>query len=186
MIPFICAAIEDVSDREFMLWLYQEFKGLMFATAKQYISSQSDCEDIIQDCLVKLIEKISVLRVKNHCVLSSYIVHTIRNTSINYLKRQEVMQSKTYSLDEQDSEIASSEPSMDELMAVLERKEQLSRIWSQLPEEEQLLLEGKYILHYTDAELALQLHCKPGSIRMKLTRARRKAFRMMNNNGGDT
>lgn len=65
MISFICTTVENPNDREFMLWLYQEFKKLMFATARQYVPNPSDCEDIIQDCLVKLIEKISVLRGKS-------------------------------------------------------------------------------------------------------------------------
>ena len=157
----------------------------MIATVKQYVSNPSDCEDIIQDCLVKLIEKIPVLRGKERCVLCSYIVHTIRNRSINYLKRQGMINARTCNLEEQTILIASSELPMEEVMVAMERREQLDKIWNQLPEEYQLLLEGKYILKYTDAELATQLQCKPASIRMKLTRVRRKVFRMMSDNGGN-
>lgn len=105
---------------------------------------------------------------------------------INYLRRQKVMHTKVYSLEEQADEIASAEPSMDELMIVMEHKERLYEVWGQLPEEDLILLEGKYILRCTDSELAEQLHCKPDSVRMKLTRVRRKVFRMMNSNGGDS
>ena len=94
MISFICTTVENPNDREFMLWLYQEFKKLMFATVRQYVSNPSDCEDIIQDCLVKLIEKIPVLREKKRCIVCSYVVYTVRNTSINYLRRQKVINSK--------------------------------------------------------------------------------------------
>ena len=186
MISFICTTVENLNDREFMLWLYQEFKKLMFATARQYVPNPSDCEDIIQDCLVKLIEKIPVLREKKRCIVCSYVVYTVRNTSINYLRRQKVINSKMCSLEEQASEIAAAELSMDELMIVMEHKERLYEIWGQLPEEDLILLEGKYILRCSDSELAEQLHCKPDSIRMKLTRVRRKVFRMMNSNGGDS
>ena len=96
------------------------------------------------------------------------------------------MHTKVYSLEEQADEIASAEPSMDELMIVMEHKERLYEVWGQLPEEDLILLEGKYILRCTDSELAEQLHCKPDSVRMKLTRVRRKVFRMMNSNGGDS
>ena len=48
-----------------------------------------------------------------------------------------------------------------------------------LSENDQLLLEGKYLLGYTDTELASLLKCKVGSIRMKLTRARRKALKLI-------
>ena len=62
---------------------------------------------------------------------------------------------------------------------LVEDKERLYRIWDQLTQEEQLLLSGKYILEYSDAELAGQLGCGPASVRMKLTRVRRKARKLM-------
>lgn len=56
----------------------------------------------------------------------------------------------------------------------------MKTVWAHLTEEEQTLLEGKYIIGYTDAELAGQLQCKVSSIRMKLTRARRRAISLLN------
>lgn len=41
------------------------------------------------------------------------------------------------------------------------------------------LLEARYILDYSDGELARELGVKPDSVRMALTRARRKARRLM-------
>ena len=77
------------------------------------------------------------------------------------------------------------EPSLDERIMLAEQKECLMQIWSSLPEEDRLLLEGKYILGYTDAELADMLGCKKSSVRMKLTRARRRAFQLMTEEEGD-
>lgn len=166
-------------DKDFMLRLYQEFKPLMFATARRYISNPSDCEDVVQDSIVKLIEKIDTLRGKDRCILGSYIVFTIRNTAINYLRRQNVINAHSGSLALQYDELESTELSLDELMSLAERRAKLSEIWDQLPEEDRVLLGGKYILGYADRELAAQLNCKPSSIRMKLTRARRKAFKLL-------
>lgn len=45
--------------------------------------------------------------------------------------------------------------------------------------EERVLLEGKYLLHRSDAELAEILGCQTDSVRMKLTRARRTALKML-------
>ena len=77
------------------------------------------------------------------------------------------------------------EPSLDKRIMLAEQKERLMQIWSSLPEEDRLLLEGKYILGYTDAELADMLGCKKSSVRMKLTRARRRAFQLMTEEEGD-
>lgn len=51
--------------------------------------------------------------------------------------------------------------------------------WPRLDENTRWLLEARYILDYSDGELARELGVKPDSVRMALTRARRKARRLM-------
>ena len=96
------------------------------------------------------------------------------------------MAAKCSSLEEQDEQdVVMPGPSLDEQILLEEQKDHLMQIWSNLSEEDQLLLEGKYILGYKDAELADMLGCKKNSIRMKLTRARRRAFQLMTEEEGD-
>ena len=54
-----------------------------------------------------------------------------------------------------------------------ERQEELLTAFQEMREEEKQLLYGKYLMDLSDAELAQMLGCKPSSVRMKLTRARR-------------
>ena len=68
---------------------------------------------------------------------------------------------------------------MDDLMILSEENAQLREIWPMLSEDQRFILEGKYILGYSDKELAEQLQCNPSSIRMKLTRARRNALALL-------
>lgn len=51
----------------------------------------------------------------------------------------------------------------------------LWRIWPQLDSRTRQLLEDKYVLNMSDAEIASALGVKPSSVRMLLTRARSKA-----------
>lgn len=51
----------------------------------------------------------------------------------------------------------------------------LWRIWPQLDSRTRQLLEDKYFLNMSDAEIASALGVKPSSVRMPLTRARSKA-----------
>lgn len=185
MITLICTTIQDPSDSEFMLWLYAEFKGLMYATAQKYICSSCTREDIVQDSLTKLIQKVDTLRLMEHCVLASYIVSTIRNTAINQLRTER--QEKNYQADLLDGslpDLPDQAFSIDELLILKEKRTGLSQIWSRLLPVDQVLLEGKYILGYSDAELAAQLGCKASSIRMKLTRARRNALKLLTEQEG--
>lgn len=186
MIAWINTVAGDPQDAEFMTWLYEEFKPIMHATAKKYVSNMQDCEDIVQDSLEQLIKKISTLRQKERCVLACYIVYTVRNTSINHLRKLSITQKHTVSLDEQINESLSSEPALDELLVLAEHKELLHLIWEQLTQEEQFLLMGKYVLEYSDREIAEQIDCAHASVRMKLTRVRRKARKLIREYEGET
>lgn len=178
MLIFINTYPCSESDREFITRVYLDFERLMFATAKRYISDISVCEDIIQDSIVKLIKKTDLLRSMERCILSGYIVSTVRNTAINHLKHQG-MENKYYGggVDSVDEDMTSL--TTDEIVTLTEQKEQIQKIWDRLADEDRLLLEGKYILGLTNQELGDQIGCKPESIRMKLTRTRRKALKMM-------
>ena len=88
MLAIICTMPENQSDRTFMLELYERFFRLMFFTARKYHLQQDACEEVVQESLVRLIQKVSLLRKMPEPVLASYIVSTTRNTAIDYFKRQ--------------------------------------------------------------------------------------------------
>lgn len=172
--------LQDPDDKQYITWIFEEFQNLMFYTAKKYIGDQITCEDIVQECFLKLIQKIDVIRGKERCILAGYIVSITRNISINHLKREGVRQKHMVELDEETmNEIPTSELSMEELLLAKEKSSLISLALKKLPDMERILLEGKYLLQYSDEELAEQLDCKPNSIRMGLTRARRHAFSIL-------
>ena len=173
MIGMICAARPDPEDREYMLWIYQEYHRLMFFTVKKYISNPADQEDIVQDSLERLIKKAPQIRTLDRFALTTYIVSTVRNTAINFLKRAKKSPACTDQIDES-GHAMSPDP-----IASLYHKFQLKSVWALLTEEERILLEGKYIIGYSDAELSERLNCRCSNIRMKLTRARRRALSLL-------
>lgn len=69
-----------------------------------------------------------------------------------------------------------------EILIQKEERAWLKQIIRQMPEQEQILLEGRYILDRTDEELAQKLNCKPSSVRMLMTRARRHLVQYVNEN----
>lgn len=66
-----------------------------------------------------------------------------------------------------------------------ERRKELLSAFQSMPEIEQLLLFGKYSMDMSDFELAQIVGCKPSSVRMKLTRARRIFIEKLREGGGD-
>lgn len=184
MIIFTCGKDDEPSDREFMIKLYYEFERLLFQTALKYVSKPEMAEDIVQESLVKLYEKIGTLRSLNHVTLAAYIRSTVRNTSINVLKTMGYEKERMDEGQDDAGELADSNMYLDLMMDLSRYRELLSKIWPQLSKEDQILLEGKYILGYNDYELSKEIGCKPGSIRMKLTRARRRALMIIKEQEG--
>ena len=174
---------QNDTDQEFILWLYQEFYRLMFYTAQKYVADQKQQEDIVQESLRKLIEKTSLLRRFQRPILASYIVSTVRNTSIDYLKMWQEEKDRLVNLDDLTSQEVRNSQSIDETLILQEEMEHLKKVWSKLDTETRMVLEGKYILGYDNKKLSQLLRCQPSSVRMRLTRARRKALELMRREG---
>jgi RNA polymerase sigma-70 factor (ECF subfamily) len=180
MIALITSTLSAPDDRDYLLWLYNEFYRLMFAEARKYFDRQEDREDVVQEGLLRLCKNVSAIRGKERRILAAYIVSVIRNTSITLLKKRKRMEQREVSLDSgQVDAVATEDPPLHEIMERFDDYAQLHLIWAKLTEDEQFLLEGKYILQLNDGELAESLGCQPASIRMKLSRARKHALHFL-------
>ncbi len=166
---------EEASDSEYIVWLYDTFHRLMFATVRHYLSNPADQEDVVQESLCSLVKNAKAVRVLDRKVLPSYLVSTVRNTAVNLLRKQQ----PELPLDDEALYESLTPIHPDDSFQLLHRKDQLSALWRELKPEDRLLLEGKYILGYSDAQLAWRLGCKEESIRMKLTRVRRRALHII-------
>lgn len=86
MLVYFLETLEDESDKDYIIWLYNEFERLMYSTAFKYTIIPQIAEDIVQDSVVNLIRKVATIRAMKRQVLAAYIISTVRNTSINRLK----------------------------------------------------------------------------------------------------
>lgn len=175
MITWICSAVSDPDDQEFLIELYEEFHALIFSVARRYNNNWMSCEDIVQESILRIMDKLDVLRSKKRCVQAGYIAMVVRNVAINTLKHEDIVKAHAREVAEEEP-IA---PTMDEILIARENAELLMQVLQQMPEAEALLLRGKYMLGYSDEYLAKQIGCQPKSVRMKLTRARRHALQAM-------
>ena len=168
-----------LSDKEFITWVYHNFQRLMYYTARKFLSNSSQCEDVVQESLARLIEKTQTLRSLTEFALVNYIIVTVKNVSLNYLKKQALEQKLFDNASEVMVNLQSRTLLPDEAVIFKEKKERLASALLAIDEESRLLLEGKYFLRYDDNTLASIIGCSPESIRMKLTRARRKALKLL-------
>lgn len=127
--------------------------------------------------------RIELLRTLEEPVLTSYVVTTVRNTAINILRRQKRDAQNITSFTESVEESIIEPDSIIDIIMDREAKRSLREAIDELEPNERLLLEGKYFLGYDDRQLSELLSCAPGSIRMKLTRVRRKVLCSMQEKG---
>lgn len=154
--------------------LIDQHYALMMKEAGKYFNLPEDVEDVVQETIVNLIEK-----KEKHLSLepyhqTAYIITAIRNLSISVLRRRKNIEFIPLSeLDDyqlpQDSFL---NPEM--MFAQKEYAKRFREIWHTLPLEDRVLLGRKYILDQSDAEIACDLNIKPNSVRMALTRSRRR------------
>jgi len=169
-------------DKIFFQNFYEEYKSFLFYIAKQYAPDLTDCEDIVQDSVLRLMGNVSSLKGLTSGATAKYIALTVRTTYLDMAKRksrQQEIPTDTNVLEQafMEDPLMHGEPAVEELQSL---KESLSsRDW--------LVLEGKYLLGYSQEELGALIGVTPDSIRMILHRARTKARNiLLRDMGGDS
>lgn len=168
--------------KAFMEELYLNYRQLMLQTALRYVSSKEDQEDVVQDALLRLLRQEEKLEQMEQERIPGYVVFTVRSACVDLLRKR----SRTPESVGEEGEPADPGTLILEQVMLKEELDKLRAAWPSLSAEDQLLLEGKYIWAYTDEELSRALACQKDSVRMKLTRARRRAFQAMNGRKGGT
>ena len=177
--------INDVDDRAFMQEVYQQNERLMYAIALKYASNTQDCEDIVHDTVEKLCKNIAKIKELANSALRAYVVYAVRNTAINFRKHQSTINRHIQQLsgDDSNSEYDQPESIIERIEDLQEKRTSLTKVWMQLTDAEQELLYRKYVLDQTTEELSGIFQCSRDSIRMRLSRARRKSLRLMKGEG---
>lgn len=179
MIPNCILVIENDDDREFMTQLYFDYSRLMYSEIKKIIKREQDREDVMQTVLEKLIDKIPLLRSRTHSQLINYIISACKFTSFNLLRDSDAKKETGYEDYLTVPSAKQNEREIELRMIADEELEALRRVLPKLDLRTQCLLEGYYILEKPMAELGAELGIKPSSVRMSLTRARKKAFELL-------
>lgn len=177
MIPFYILAIEDDDDREFMTYIYDQYQRLIYQTIYQITHDTWATEDVLQETLVRLIDKISLLRSQSRDRQVNYIITAATHTAYNYLRKRKNVTIFSFD-DEIDSTFILADDPIEvyiEQQGIQDDWDCLRRAWLKLDHRSRYLLEGIYILEIPSEVIAENLGIKASSTRMALTRAKRKA-----------
>ena len=178
MIPLCILAIENEDDRVFMTRLFEQYQRLMYQQIIRIVHDHWETEDILQGTVEKLINVIPKLRRLSDNQLTNYIIAASKNNANNHLRdmgRQDAISFEDFI----DTDTGQNSRDVELHMIHADELQALFRIWPQLSGRERYLLEAYYILEKSTDEIAIDLRSKPGSIRMALVRARRRAYSLV-------
>lgn len=174
-LPLILLAIECDSDRAFMEKLYLDHYRLMRAAARKVLLTGQEADDVVNDALVRLIDKIPLLKALDCYTLRAYVVSTVKNTAINWIVKRDRRAKHAFLVDDEAlSGLPSEDEAPDASLMKREDQESVKRAILRLSERDRLALTMKYFDDYTDAEIARVLGVGKNSVRPMLMRARRR------------
>ena len=176
MLAYAILAIENDSDRAFMEDLYRRYYSLMYRKALAVTHSPTDAEDAVEAAILKLIDRIDLLRACKALSLRSYLLSCVKNAAIDKLRRDNNQFKHRYTFDDVQDKL-DAVPDGAEVDAGLLHAAQVDAVataLARLPDRERELLRMKYYEELSDREIAEILGLSPSSIRTYMLRARRK------------
>ena len=162
----------NLTDEEYMIEFYESHKSYLLFIAGKFAHSQVDREDIVQETLLKLMNKVQTLRQLNKKQIATYLFLTVRSV---YADRMKSTQERTVPISDALLEKAHLENQNGLYEEQYDAKWDVNILKAGLSEKEWTLLESKYILGYNDHEIARNLGYASDSIRTLIRRARNHA-----------
>ena len=154
----------------FLAAFYEQYRGYLYYTARKFTDSPQDCEDIIQDTMVRLLRNEENLRQLRGNQAATYLYLTVRSvfTDRQSRVREQAAEDHVLELAQVSREDGRTEDG-------LNAKWDAQILKQQLPQRDWQMLELKYIAGYSDQEIAAEMGCNAGSVRTLLSRVRRRA-----------
>lgn len=164
---------EMSSESNFLEQFYDKYYKYVYKLAWKECYRSDDVEDVVQSAWELLCAKRDTLQSLSVCKQISYISVTVTNVIRMDARKKKLL---VCSLDcisgiGYDGTLVL-EQSMDRKIQI----EKFREIWPKVDPAVRELLERKYVLEQTDAEIAASMQIKHNSVRTYLTRARRAAL----------
>lgn len=176
------------ADSQYFQKFYEDRIGLICYFARRYTLSKSDFDDLVQNVIVRLMKHIDSLRKidNNSAKVTYYIQATVQTAFIDHYRSEQKRKAVAYPDGILDKIIE--ERLCLEILQFEDTHWHIQLLKDNLSERDWMLLEGKYIIEYSDEELGARCGCSKDSVRMALTRARQKAKRILFDQtyGGDS
>lgn len=162
------------SSRDYFLAFYERYKLFLFYIAGQYTDKRMEQEDLVQEALLRLMKHTDILQELSQAQTAKYIDLTVKTVYLDQQQRR--CREQLLMLDQ---------TAMETLQEQLLREQRepagdmVAQLRADLSQREWLALEGKYILGYSHEELSELLGVSKDNMRSIVSRARKRAKRIL-------
>lgn len=94
MLAICLALIDEPSDKEKFLTIYDKYKNMMYSKAMSVLHASSLAEDAVQESLIKIAKNISKISSVDCSQTRSFIVIIVRNTSLNIIGSERIKETE--------------------------------------------------------------------------------------------
>ncbi len=181
MFPFVFLMLQDGGARAFMEGLYAQYHRLMYAQALRVLRSREAAEDAVSESLIQLIKKIGLLRSLECNKLKAYVVITVKHTAITLLHRR----NREQPTDDMTFQFLAADSRADDAVLEAAGVQRIKNAILALPPREKDMMLMRYFREMTDEEIAAATGLKAVSVRVHLSRARKRLAEMLGGKGED-
>lgn len=174
IMPIFIQMIDDPVDQEWMTGLFMKYHKVMMATAGYYMKDFQDVEEVVNDSLLSLYEKIDRIRSLEPKALTSYIITTVRNAAFSYLRKKKLMNSHFLYLSDYGIEAISATDDVERAAEARDQLDIVHGIINTLSKNEQGAIRLKCEEGLDDKEIAEILGVSPENVRQLITRGRKR------------
>ncbi len=148
--------------------LYDRFGSLVYKVARQFLPSQAEAEDAVQEVFVRLwqtADRYDPRRAK----LVTWVMLIARRHLIDRIRRNAVRPTEA-AMENRDFPSVSSDATPDQQPQDRERNAMLRQRISELPELQRIVIERAYLQGFTLREVSEQLNAPLGTVKSALSR----------------
>jgi len=170
MLAMAIAAIENDGDRSLVETLYTKHYALMLRKAQAMVRDRQAAEDVVEAVMLRLIERLDLLRGCNPASVRSYLVASVRNEAIDRIRRAGRLQP----LDDGERlrQLPDESPRAESSLIREAQIQAVVRALEALDDRERLALRMKYYDGMTDAAIAKLFGMSRSGVRKVIDRAR--------------
>ncbi|SDO55498.1 RNA polymerase sigma factor [Alkalicoccus daliensis] len=152
-------------DKEALEQLYDKYEKLLFSFALKMVRSPESAEEVVQEVMMKLWRGSGGIYDEEKGKFSSWILTMTRNTSIDYLRKQNRRQEEEV---HQEMELQDTQAPVEEIVEWKQQRERIKEAMTSLKQEQQHVIEMFYFKGYSQKMIADKINIPLGTVKGRI------------------